>query len=95
VLQATIDIAQASFMLATCAARRQVMFENLSAPNLIGGLLFGAVGFVAFIYGKRQSAFRAMGFGVALMAFPYFVSNTLALYGIGTALTAALFVFRD
>jgi len=71
------------------------MFENFSVVNLIGGLLFGAVGFVAFVYGKRQSAIRAMVIGVILMAFPYFVSNSIALYAIGTALTVALFVFKD
>ena len=71
------------------------MFENFSAANLIGGLLFGAVGFVAFVYGKRQSAIRAMVIGVALMAFPYFVSNSIVMYGIGAVLTVALFVFKD
>jgi hypothetical protein len=29
------------------------------------------------------------------MAYPYFVSNTIAMYAVGVALTAALFLFRD
>ena len=69
-----------------------VMF---SAGNLIGNLLFSCIGFVAFIYGKKQSLWKTMLLGVALMIYPYFVSNTLAMYIVGAALTAALFIFRD
>ena len=68
---------------------------DFTIANLIGWTLFGAVGFVAFVYGKRQSAIKTMLLGVTLMAYPYFVSNTLAMYVVGIALTAALFIFRD
>ena len=68
---------------------------DFTIANLIGWTLFGAVGFVAFVYGKRQSAIKTMLLGVTLMAYPYFVSNTLAMYVVGVALTAALFIFRD
>ena len=68
---------------------------DFTIANLIGWTLFGAVGFVAFVYGKRQSAVKTMLLGVMLMAYPYFVSNTLAMYAVGVALTAALFIFRD
>ena len=40
---------------------------NLSAANLIGGLVFGSIGFVAFIYGKRMNLWRPMLLGIALM----------------------------
>ena len=63
--------------------------------QLVSGLLFGSIGFVAFMYGKRQASLKAMLIGVLLMVYPYFVSNTLASYAIGVALTAALFVVRD
>ena len=68
---------------------------DFTIANLIGWTLFGAIGFVAFVYGKRQSAIKTMLLGVTLMAYPYFVSNTLAMYVVGVALTAALFIFRD
>jgi hypothetical protein len=68
---------------------------DFTIANLIGWTLFGAVGFVAFMYGKRQSAMKTMLIGLTLLAYPYFVSNTLAMYAIGVALTAALFLFRD
>ncbi len=66
----------------------------MSAANLIGNILFGSVGFVAFVYGKKTASFKPMVLGIALMVFPYFVSNTAAMYGIGSVLTAALFIAR-
>ena len=68
---------------------------EFSTPNLLAGLLFGSIGFVGFIYGKRMRRLRAMMIGLALMAYPYFVENTLALFGIGVAGTAALFLLGD
>lgn len=66
-----------------------------SGANLIGGLLFGSIGFVAFIYGKRLHFRTPMCLGLALMIYPYFVSNDLALFVLGAAGTAALFLFRE
>jgi hypothetical protein len=67
----------------------------MTAANLLAGVLFSSIGCGAFIYGKRQGAWKAMAIGVALMAYPYFVSSTLVMYVCGAALTVALFVFRD
>jgi hypothetical protein len=36
-----------------------------------------------------------MFLGLALMAYPYFVANDIALFVIGILGTAALFLFRD
>ena len=36
-----------------------------------------------------------MGIGLALIAFPYFVSQTWLLYAIGLALCGALYIWRD
>ena len=63
--------------------------------NMFGGLLFGTIGFIAFIYGKRKSSLKAMGIGGALMAYPYFVSNTAIMYLVGIVLVAALFIFHN
>jgi hypothetical protein len=63
--------------------------------NLFASLLFGAIGLAAFVYGKRLGAIKPVVIGIALMAYPYFVSETWLLYGIGAALTASLFFFRD
>jgi len=66
-----------------------------SGANLIGGLVFGSIGFVAFIYGKRMHVWKPMFIGLALMAYPYFVANDVVLIVIGVLGTAALFLFRD
>jgi hypothetical protein len=66
-----------------------------SGANLIGGLIFGSIGFVAFIYGKRMHVWRPMFLGIGLMAYPYFVENDIALFAIGAIGTAALFLLRD
>ena len=63
-------------------------------PILFAGLIFGCIGMGAWMYGKRQSSAAHMILGVALIAYPYFTANLIILYGVGIALTAALFVFR-
>ena len=63
--------------------------------NLIGGLIFGTIGFVAFMYGKKERAAKPLVIGIALMVYPYFVPNTVLAYVVGIALTAALYFWRD
>ncbi len=67
----------------------------MSFANIIGGILFGSIGFIAFVYGKKMSEFRTMGLGAVLVVFPYLVSNTIALYVIGILLTVSVIIFRD
>jgi len=67
----------------------------MTTANLFGNLLFSCIGLGAFLYGKKQTSWKAMAIGVALMAYPYFVPSTAAMYLCGAALTVALFVFRD
>jgi hypothetical protein len=68
---------------------------DFSAPNLIAGLIFGSIGFVAFTYGKRMNLWRTMFGGLALMIYPYFVGNTVILFVVGTIGTAALLFLRE
>ena len=76
------------------AVRQKVsMFSSPAA--LFGSLLFGAIGFGAFMYGKRMTLWKPMVIGLALMAYPYLVTQTWALYSVGCALCLGLFVFRD
>lgn len=67
----------------------------LSGSNLFAGLLFGSIGFVGFIFGKRLHLWKPMFIGIALMAYPYFIEDTLTLWAIGMAGTAALFWVRN
>jgi hypothetical protein len=68
---------------------------DFSMPNLIAGLIFGSIGFVAFFYGRRMNLWKPMFCGLALMIYPYFVENVALLFGIGSLGTAALFFFRE
>ena len=63
--------------------------------NLFGGLLFGTIGWFALISGKRRSSAKRMWIGVALMAYPYFVSNPVVMYLLGAALVVVLLRVRD
>jgi len=74
---------------------RKTGMPVFSGANLIGGMVFGSIGFVAFIYGKRMHVWKPMFIGLALMAYPYFVANDIAMIAIGVVGTAALFLFRD
>ena len=65
-----------------------------SLPRLIGGFLFSGIGFVAFVYGKRMEKWKTRLIGLALMLYPLFATDLWLLYGVGLALTIALYVFR-
>ncbi len=62
--------------------------------QLMWGMLFGAIGIGFFIYGKKQRIAIPLIAGMALMVFPYFVSNVYLLVIIGMALTALPFLLR-
>lgn len=61
---------------------------------LLWGLLFGSMGLGFFVYGKRQKAIVPLVCGLALMIFPYFVSDTIPLVGIGIMLMAVPYFVR-
>lgn len=61
---------------------------------LLWGLLFGSVGLGFFLYGKKQRVVVPLVCGLALMVFPYFVSNTLLLVAIGVVLIAIPYFVR-
>ena len=66
----------------------------MSMSSLLWGLLFGSIGLGFFLYGKKQQAVVPLFCGLALMVFPYFVSNTILLVAIGFALTALPYFVR-
>jgi hypothetical protein len=62
---------------------------------LFASILFGAVGFGAFLYGKKQARLMTMIIGLVLIFLPYMIGSTTGLYAAGAALCAALYWFRD
>jgi hypothetical protein len=69
--------------------------SNFSFANLIAGFIFSGVGLVAFVYGKKQGSFRPLVIGIALMAYPYFLTSTFWLYAVGIGLCLLLYYWRD
>lgn len=65
-----------------------------SSASIIWGILFGSIGIGYFIYGKKQHRGVALLSGVALIAFPYFVSNIFLIILIGIVLMALPFFVR-
>ncbi len=61
---------------------------------LLWGLLFGSIGLGFFVYGRKQKAAVPMVCGLALMIFPYFISNTIILVAIGAMLIAVPYFVR-
>lgn len=72
------------------AALQSLGLELPTPAYLLGVVLFSVVGMVAFWRGKRSANRRIRWVGLALMFYPYAVSQTWALYVVGAALTAGL-----
>ena len=70
-------------------------FSNFGPAKIIAYLIFGAIGFVAFVYGKKNTFWRTMIIGIALIVYPYFVSGTTVLYLVGIVLTAVLYFWKE
>jgi hypothetical protein len=66
----------------------------MTTASLLWSVLFGSIGVGFFIYGRKQRAIVPFVCGLALMVFPYFVGNVIALVAIGAALIAIPFFVR-
>ncbi len=66
----------------------------MDAGVLLWGLLFGSIGFGFFLYGRKQRAVVPLVCGLALMIYPYFIPNVVALVAIGVALIAVPYFFK-
>jgi hypothetical protein len=67
---------------------------NIDTTYLFFIIFFSAVGMAYFMYGKKQSALVPLICGLVLMIYPYFVSSTLPLLGIGIVLSAIPYFVR-
>jgi hypothetical protein len=68
---------------------------GFGTAKIIAWVIFGAIGFIAFSYGKKSMLMRPMVLGALLMIYPYFVFGAWPLYIVGGALTAALYFWRE
>jgi hypothetical protein len=70
----------------------QALGLELPSPAYIfGAVVFGLIGLAAFRYGKKNGKRTSLWIGVALMLYPYAVSNTVAMYVVGAALCGGLY----
>ena len=52
---------------------------NLDPGSMLLSMLISSVGFVAFVYGKRQERIPQLAAGIVLLVYPYFVSSMLLM----------------
>lgn len=63
--------------------------------NLLAGIIFGGIGFGALAYGKKLSLWQPVVIGIAMMVYPYFITNVLLNWLIGVALCVLLWFYHD
>ena len=62
---------------------------------ILGAILFGIIGWIAFKRGRKTSVAVLTWTGVALMLYPYGVSETWVLWLIGVALSGLIYAKWD
>jgi hypothetical protein len=63
---------------------------DLDANALLASLFIGLIGAACFVYGRRQSRLPPMAVGAAMVIYPYFVPNIVAMAAVAVALLAAM-----
>ncbi len=65
---------------------------GMSAWGLLASLLFSGIGYFYFKRGRDQSDVVKIGCGVALMVYPYFVTNALYITLLGALLMSVPYI---
>jgi hypothetical protein len=65
---------------------------DFDVNSLLASIVPSSIGFVAFMYGKRQGRIPHMVIGVLMMIYPYFISNVLIMLAIGGAMSLGLWL---
>jgi CHASE2 domain-containing sensor protein len=73
---------------------RQGLWGAMDTSSLLWGLLFGSIGLGFLVYGRKQKKIVPLVCGIALMIFPYFVSNTILLVALGVVLISIPYFVR-
>ena len=70
------------------------MIFGFTMAGFLLAFVFSTIGLGYAIYAKKQMKLIVGVCGVGLMAYPFFVTDTVAIAVIGTALTLAPFVLN-
>lgn len=65
---------------------------SLDPTLLFLSLIPGGIGFILFVYGKKQQRWPQLVAGLLLMVYPYFADSVLSLTAIGAVIGAGLVV---
>ena len=65
---------------------------SLDPTLLFLSLITSGVGFVLFVYGKKQDRLPQLLGGIALLVYPYFVSTVAMTLAIGAGIVAAVWI---
>ncbi len=65
---------------------------NIDSTWLVLSLIPSGVGFILFVYGRKQVRMPQLVAGIAMMVYPYFTASVTWLTVVGVAIGAALYV---
>lgn len=93
VLNGLGDVAKVLESMPTEGATPSLM-SGFSMEGIVASILFSIVGMAYTRMGKKNGPMSTMLFGIALMVFPYFVTETSNIVMIGSALTILPFIIK-
>lgn len=63
---------------------------SFDPATLLLSLVIGGIGFVLFVYGKKQARWPQLVAGLLFMIYPYFVDGVLAMIAIAAVIGGGL-----
>ena len=75
-------------------ALEQLGITMPSPAYLLGVIVFSIIGYAAYRHGKNRPDATTKWIGIALMLYPYAVSETWLMYAVGAALCLWLYLSR-
>jgi hypothetical protein len=64
------------------------VYVDFSANNIIAGIIFGLFGLLLFKEGKKRTDSNLYFIGLALIVYPYMITDALLVWIVGFVLTA-------
>jgi hypothetical protein len=69
--------------------------EMFNGYTILAGLVFGTLGWGAIRYGRALERWKPVGIGLALMFYPWFVTNRIWVWVVGAGLLTLLWFHHD
>ncbi|HAT50703.1 MAG: hypothetical protein HQL07_02715 [Nitrospirae bacterium] len=87
------DVAKVLESMPTDGATTSLL-SGFSVEGIVASILFSIVGMAYTRMGRKNGPISTMLFGIALMVFPYFVTETSNIVMMGSALTILPFIVK-